>query len=393
MNKLIASRIYTALGVSPGTRLALHEPSFKGTDALAYVTDCVSSGWVSSAGSLVNTFEKQLTDFTGAQFCVAVNNGTSALRLALHLVGVKPGDEVLLPSLTFVATANAISHLGAIPHFVDITTTDYGICPLLLDDYLSRTAWHRDSILINRSTGRPIKALVPVHVFGTPASIEQLHNLCTKWGLRMIEDAAEALGSLSGSTHCGLTGDVGCLSFNGNKLITTGGGGAIITNNSDIAQQARHLSSTAKLPHDWEFFHDQLAWNDRMPSINAALGVAQMEQIHSLLKHKRNIHKLYADSFVDVPGVSLLEEPKGTVSNYWLNTLILADPCTQTCIDKRDSLLTYAHNLGIQMRPAWTPLHLLPMYVNHPRSSLVNTVDAYTRLINIPSSPSLLQPG
>ena len=273
----VLERIQAVVGSSTKDHpISLHEPDFSGTKAWSYVKDCLDTGWVSTAGNWVTRFENELCAITAADHAVVVSNGTVALRLALYLVGVRPGDEVLVPPLSFVATANAVAHLGAFPHFVDIEPNALGLCPVALAQRLDAIAVQREGILINRETGRRIAAVLPVHVFGHPASVDRLREVSDSWGLPLVEDAAEALFSWRGETHCGLFGSVGILSFNGNKLITTGGGGALLTNDSALAKRARHLSTTAKQPHPWAFDHDAVGWNDRMPNINAALGVAQL---------------------------------------------------------------------------------------------------------------------
>ena len=306
---------------APEQPIALHEPHFGGTQAWDYVRDCLDSGWVSTAGQWVSRFEQELCACTSAAHVVAVTNGTVALRLALHLVGVRAGDEVLLPPLSFVATANAVAHLGAIPHFLDIEADCLGMDPKALAERLETVAEKRDGKLFNRITGRRIAAVLPVHVFGHPALIEDISTVAKAWGLPLVEDAAEALASWRNGTHCGLFGDVGTLSFNGNKLITTGGGGALITNSAELAQRARHLSTTAKLSHPWDFDHDEVGWNDRLPNLNAALGVAQLEDLGRRLAAKQKLMDCYSTAFKDIPGVELVNEPPRCRSNQWLVSL------------------------------------------------------------------------
>ena len=375
--------------------IVLHEPDFSGTQAWAYVKDCLDTGWVSTAGQWVSRFEQELCAVTGASHAVAVTNGTVALRLALHLLGVGPGDEVLLPPLSFVATANAVVHLGAVPHFVDIEPSSLGLCPQALTECLERIAERTPAGLFNRETGRRLAALLPVHVFGHPADLPGLLAVAEAWGLPVVEDAAEALGSwcdhAGKASHCGLFGAIGTLSFNGNKLITTGGGGALLTHDAQLAQRARHLSTTAKLPHPWAFEHDEVAWNDRLPNLNAALGVAQLEDLSRRLEAKRQLAERYAQAFAGVEGVELVSEPQGCRSNHWLVSLrfTAADPAeAQT---QRHSLLEVAHAAGILLRPVWQPLHLLPMYADAPRGPLAVAKDQAARLLNLPSSPQLLE--
>ena len=387
---ILAALRQVCVSATPDQPIALHEPDFRGTQSWDYVRDCLDTGWVSTAGQWVSRFEQELCSRTGAQHAVAVTNGTVALRLALHLVGVQAGDEVLLPPLTFVATANAVSHLGAIPHFVDVEPRSLGLGPVALTARLEAVAESRDGVLINRTTGRRLAAVLPVHIFGNPAEVEQLRAVADAWGLPLVEDAAEALASWRNGTHCGLFGAVGTLSFNGNKLITTGGGGALLTQDALLAQRARHLSTTAKLPHPWEFEHDAVGWNDRLPNINAALGVAQLEDLDRRLEAKRRLAERYAEVFVDVSGVELVPEPPGCRSNHWLVTLrfTAADPADAAA--QRLQVLEQAHAAGLMLRPVWRVLHQLPMYADAPRGSLTNAEDQASRLLNLPSSPQLL---
>ena len=290
--RLIIERIKLVLGLSSDSEPTfLHEPHFINSNAKKYLSSCIDSGWVSSAGNWVTEFERKVTQFTGAKYAIAVSNGTVALRLALFCLGVRANHEVLIPPMSFVATANSVSHLGALPHFIDIEKSTLGMCPIALDRRLEEVAILKNGILFNKETGRKITAVVSVHVFGLISKIDELSLVCKKWNLPLIEDAAEALGSYSylkkKYIHSGCIGDMGTISFNGNKIITTGGGGMLITNKKKLADLARHLSSTAKKNHPYEFFHDQIGWNDRLPNINAALGTSQMEMLDVKLKNKR----------------------------------------------------------------------------------------------------------
>ena len=376
---------------SPGKPISLHEPNFAGTEAWTYVRDCLESGWVSTAGQWVSRFEQDLCAHTGAAHVVAVTNGTVALRLALHLVGVTAGDEVLLPPLSFVATANAVAHLGAFPHFVDIEADCLGMNPQALAERLETVAEKRDGQLFNRITGRRLAAVLPVHVFGHPARIEDISAVAKAWGLPLVEDAAEALASWRNGTHCGLFGDVGTLSFNGNKLITTGGGGALLTNSADLAQRARHLSTTAKLPHPWDFDHDAVGWNDRLPNLNAALGVAQLEDLPRRLNAKRTLADRYTTAFDELPGVELVAEPPDCRSNHWLVSLrfLAEDPAEAEA--QRLQVLEAAHAEGLLLRPVWKLLSQLLMYSQEPCGQLATATDQAARLLNLPSSPQLVQ--
>jgi len=374
-----------------GQPVALHEPDFSGTQAWAYLRDCLDSGWVSTAGQWVTRFEQELCARTGAEHVVAVTNGTVALRLALQIVGVSADDEVLLPPLSFVATANAVAHLGAIPHFVDVEAGSLGMDPLALAAHLEAIAERRKGSVFNRSTGRRLAAVLPVHVFGHPSRIQEVRSVADAWGLPLVEDAAEALGSWSDGNHCGLFGAVGTLSFNGNKLITTGGGGALLTHSAELANRARHLSTTAKLPHPWAFEHDAVGWNDRLPNLNAALGVAQLEDLDRRLNAKCQLAARYAAAFANLPGVELVTEPEGCRSNHWLVTLrfLAEDPALAEA--ERLQVLEAAHAQGLLLRPVWHLLHQLPMYAQAPRSELTVAEDQACRLLNLPSSPQLVE--
>ncbi len=389
---LIVKSIKKVVGVSNKDKpIVLHEPSFTGSNAWTYVKDCLDTGWVSTAGSWVSRFEQELASFTGASHAIAVTNGTVALRLALHLVGVQPNDEVLLPPLSFVATANAVSHLGAIPHFVDVEPYSLGLDPTALSSRLEAVAKRHQGQLINSESGRRIAAVLPVHVFGHPAEVAKLQSVADAWGLPLVEDAAEALGSWRDDTHCGLFGAVGTLSFNGNKLITTGGGGALLTNNPELAQRARHLSTTAKCPHPWAFDHDAVGWNDRMPNINAALGVAQLEDLNRRLEAKRQLAQHYRETIEKLDGVELLTKSPGCVINNWLVTLRFTSPEPALAEAERNDLLEEAHAQGLLLRPIWTSLNKLPMYRCVPSGELSVASDQVRRLLNLPSSPQLLQ--
>ncbi|WP_322923970.1 LegC family aminotransferase [Paenibacillus campi] len=360
--------------------IPLHEPTF-GEKELEYVTDCIQSGWVSSVGSYVNAFEEQLCAITGVKHAIAVVNGTAALHIALKIAGVKKNDEVIMPSLSFVATANAAAYLEAVPHFVDTSLISLGIDPYKLDSYLERITKTEGNILINRQTGRIIKAVVAMHTFGHPVELKPLMKLCDKYNLMLIEDAAESLGSLYNDKATGSFGHVSAVSFNGNKLITTGGGGAILTNDDDLAYLAKHLTTTAKLPHQWEYTHDMIGYNYRMPNINAALGCAQLEKLDKFIEQKRQLTSFYEDLLQDFKGVQLFTEPKYARSNYWLQTLMLQSEL------ERDEILAYLNENHVMSRPIWKPLHLLEMYNNCPRSDLSIVEEVNKRIINVPSTP------
>lgn len=362
--------------------VALHEPAFA-PNAWNTVKDCLDSGWVSSVGAYVDGFEQGLADYTGIPHAIATVNGTAALHTCLLLAGVQPGDEVLLPALTFVGTANPIAAMGATPHFVDSAIDTLGVDPKALSAYLARISEQRGGRCINIQTGRPITTLVVVHVLGHVADMPTLRKIADQYGLALIEDAAEALGSFRDGIHAGHWGDLTALSFNGNKIITTGGGGAVLTRDPELARQARHLTTTAKQPHPWAFEHDQVAFNYRLPNLNAALGVAQLVQLPELLTAKRRLAERYLARFKDMGGLQCIAEPATCHSNYWLNLLLLDDGA------EREPLLAAAHAQGLLLRPFWTPLHKLPMYLKLPRAALPVAEDLYARGVCLPSSAHL----
>jgi aminotransferase in exopolysaccharide biosynthesis len=367
--------------VGPGS-IALHEPSFDGNEWI-YLKECLDSNYVSSVGKFVDQFELSLANYTGAKYAISVVNGTAALQIALKLAGVNSDEEVLLPALTFVATANAISYLGAIPHFVDSEESTLGIDVAKLREYLSANTEGRSGLCINKSTKRVIRALVPMHTFGHPSDLEQLLSIARDFNLVLVEDAAESLGSFYKGQHTGTFGLLGTLSFNGNKTITTGGGGAILTNDEELAIRAKHLTTTAKISHKWEFDHDEIGYNYRMPNINAALGCAQMEKLPEKISSKRELFKRYKEEFNSISGASIFEEPKNCQSNYWLQTLLLEEDS----VDLRDSVLEASNKEGIMARPAWKLMSNLAPYRNSPAMSLKGANSLYRRVINLPSSP------
>ncbi len=364
--------------------VALHEPEFAGNE-WRYVKDCLDTGWVSYKGAYVERFERDLAAFVGAKAAIAVVNGTAALHVCLILAGVQPGDEVILPSLTFVATANAVTFAGAITHFVDVETATLGMDPVRLDAYLGDILERRGDDAVNRLTGRRIGAVMPMHTFGHPVDLDLILEVCRRHGIPLVEDAAESLGSYYKGRHTGNHGLVSGLSFNGNKIATTGGGGAIVTNDATIAERARHITTTAKLPHRWEFFHDEVGFNYRLPNLNAALGCAQLEELGGFLADKRRLADRYAEAFADVPGLEVVREPEFGRSNYWLNAILL-DP-EQAGL--RDPILQATNDAGFMTRPVWRLIHRLPMYADAPRMDLPVSESIEARLINIPSSARL----
>jgi perosamine synthetase len=380
----IIKNVVEALRNSLPQPSSLHEPEFSGNE-WKYVKDCLDSGWVSTVGKYVSQFEDSLATFTGAKHAISTVSGTSALHLCLLLAGVKFGDEVIIPSLTFVATANAVSYCSANPHFADCEKKTLGIDANKLEKHLEKTTHVTEEGCTNKLTGKTIKAVICVHTFGHPVDLNGLEKVCKKFKLLLIEDAAESLGSLYKGQHTGTIGTLSALSFNGNKIVTTGGGGAILTNDQELASRAKHLSTTAKLPHDWEFQHDEIGYNYRMPNVNAAIGCAQLEELPRFVKQKRMIANRYKNIFKTIKGVEFFLEPKDTQSNYWLNVLLL-EPGNEAL---RDSLLSGLNSINLMSRPAWTPMHMLKMYQNNPQMDLSVTESLFPRIINIPSSPKL----
>ncbi|MBT9598899.1 MAG: LegC family aminotransferase [Vitreoscilla sp.] len=379
----VLAAVREVLGPATGT-IGLHEPEFAGNE-WAYVKDCLDTGWVSSVGAYVDRFERDLQAVTGVSHAVATANGTAALHICLLLAGVQPGDEVLLPALTFVATANAVSYTGATPHFVDSETVSLGVDAVALEAYLARIADRVGGHCVNRATGRVIRALVVMHVFGHPADLEALDALAERWGLVLVEDAAESLGSFYQGRHTGNVGRVSALSFNGNKVVTTGGGGAVLTHDPVLGRRAKHLTTTARVAHRWNFLHDEVGYNYRLPNLNAALGCAQLEQLPGLLERKRALAARYAQAFAGVAGVSMLSEPPQTRGNFWLNALMLATPDE----GRRDAVLAALNEAGYMSRPVWTLMHKLPMYSACPRMDLPVAESLEARVINLPSSARL----
>lgn len=383
LEKQITNILRDTLG-NPKEFVPLHEPSFSG-DEMRNVQDCISSGWVSSVGKYVDQFEIDLARFCGTERAIATVNGTSALHVALILAKVEADTEVITPSLTFVATANAISYCNAIPHFVDVEERTLGLDPEKLEEHLTAVAVRDQSGCLNHQTGRRISALLPMHAFGHPVSMDELMKVAEKWGIPVVEDAAESLGSFYKEKHTGNRGLVSAVSFNGNKILTTGGGGAILTNDVELASRAKHLTTTAKVPHPWAYEHDEVGFNYRMPNLNAALGVAQLANLTKHLRAKRQLALRYRDAFSDLRGVRFFEEPTDCASNYWLNTLVLA----KDKVSEFESILEATNGSGIMTRPVWNPLHSLNIYKGSPSSDLSVTDSLSGRILNIPSSAKL----
>ena len=378
----VVTAIRSVVGAGP---VALHEPKFSGNEWL-YLKECLDSTFVSSVGKFVDRFEGDLTKFTGAKYAIAVVNGTAALHIALKLAGVQAGDEVLVPALTFIATTNAVTYCNATPHFVDSEMGTLGVDAAKLRNYLIDHTVQRSGQCINRATGQVIRALVPMHTFGHPVNIDGLLAIAHDFNIALVEDAAESLGSYYHGQHTGTFGLMGTLSFNGNKTITTGGGGAILTNDAELARHAKHLTTTAKLPHAWEFRHDEIGYNYRLPNLNAALGCAQLEQLPVKLSAKKALFARYQFAFEKVVGVKLMPEPVQCQSNYWLQTLLLDNENA----NQRDVILKATNDAGYMTRPVWTLMNELTPFKERPHMDLTTAKSLEQRLINIPSSSHLV---
>ncbi len=381
----VVAAIRSAIGVSEDHEFQpLHVPHFEGAE-WDYVKDCLDTGWVSSVGSYVERFESEVAAECGVAHGVAVVNGTAALQVALQVVGVTAGDEVLMPALTFVATANAASYLGAVPHFVDSDPTSLGLDPAKLDAYLGEIGERSLQGLRNRQTGRRFAAIVPMHTYGHAVDMEPLIAVAARYGIPILEDAAESLGSVYKGEKCGSLGRVAAVSFNGNKIITTGGGGAIVTDDVELAARAKHLTTTAKVAHRWAFDHDAVGYNYRLPNLNAALGCAQLESLPSYVERKRSLAERYQEAFESVPGINAFHERCFGQANYWLNCLLLDEPS----LEIRDAVLEATNDAGLMTRPTWTLMSDLPMYSAAPSMPLDGARNIEARLINVPSSVSL----
>ena len=367
-----------------GETVMLHAPTFAGNEK-KYLNECIDTTFVSSVGPFVDRFEKDMEAFTGAKKAVVCVSGTNALHMAMMLVGVERDDEVLTQALTFIATCNAISYIGAHPVFIDVDIDTMGLSPRAMEKWLEENAEIRDSgQCYNKNTGRRIKACVPMHTFGHPARIKQIAGLCRKWNIELVEDAAESIGSYIDGQHTGTFGKVGALSFNGNKTITTGGGGMLLFQDEELGKYAKHLTTQSKVPHRWAFVHDHIGYNYRMPNINAALGCAQLEQIDKFLDSKRATAQAYIDYFKDEPyGIRFMKEPEGTKSNYWLNAIMLPDK------EAQQEFLEYTNDNGVMTRPIWELMNRLVMFKDAQHDDLRNTIYLADRIVNIPSSVKL----
>jgi perosamine synthetase len=381
--RTIVAAVQRAVGTPNGT-LALHEPVFAGNE-IAYLEECIKSTFVSSVGKFVDRFEKMLEGVTGARRAIAVVNGTAALHACFRLAGVEPGDEVISPTLTFIATTNAIAYCGASPHFVDSSFKTLGMDAQALGARLDAIAQRGPGGTTNRETGRRIAAIAPMHTFGHPVDMNEIVAIARHWDIPVVEDAAESLGSTYKGHAVGSQARLAALSFNGNKIVTTGGGGAILTNDEELGHRAKHITTTAKLPHKWAFVHDEIGFNYRLPNLNAALGCAQLEQLDGFLASKRRLATAYDRAFAGVPGATFAREPEGTTSNYWLNAILL----DEAHADLRDEVLTALNDSGFGARPTWTLMHRLPMFAACPRGDLRVAESIERRLINLPSSASI----
>lgn len=359
----------------------LHAPVFLGNEK-KYLADCIDSTFVSYVGKYVTQFEKMTAQYTGAKYAIAMVNGTTALQIALQVAGVKSGEEVITQPLTFVATTNAISHCGATPVFVDVDIDTMGLSPQNLKDFLLKNYTIKSDGTYNRLTENRLAAIVPMHTFGFPCRIDDIVEIADSFNVPVIEDSAESLGSYYKGKHSGSFGIAGILSYNGNKTITTGGGGMIITDSEEFAKMAKHLSTTAKVPHPYEFVHDQVGYNCRMPNINAAIGVAQMEKIEEYLLNKRNTSDIYREFFKSKE-IDFTSEMKETKANYWLNVIRLKD------FNQRNSFLDFANANEVMTRPVWRLMNKLEMYKNCPSGELNNSEWLEERVVNIPSSVRL----
>ena len=362
----------------PEKFIPLHSPLFIGNEK-KYLEECIDSTFVSSVGKFVNLFEDQVAEYTGSRRAVACVNGTCALHIALRLAGVKQDDEVITQPLTFIATTNAISYCGAKPLFLDVDTKTMGLSPTALGIFLSSETEMKAGGCYNRSTGNRIKACVPMHTFGHPCRIDEIALICEKYKIELIEDAAESIGSYYKGKHTGTFGKIGVLSFNGNKIITTGGGGMLLFNDEELAQRAKHLTTQAKVAHPWNFVHDEIGYNYRMPNLNAALGVAQMENVDLYLEKKRQLAKSY-EGFFHLQKISFFSEPENCISNFWLNVIIFESE------EDRNQFLIESNSQGVMTRPAWRLMNKLPMFENCQKGSLANSEWLEERIVNIPSS-------
>lgn len=360
----------------------LHAPLFIGNEK-KYLNECIDTTFVSSVGKFVDRFEEEIAAYTGAQKAVVCVSGTNALHMAMMLVGVEREDEVLTQALTFIATCNAISYIGAHPVFIDVDMETLGLSPNAVKAWLEKNAELKNGICYNKRTGRRVKACVPMHTFGHPVKIDELVQICNEWHIELVEDAAESIGSLYKGKHTGTFGKVGAISFNGNKTITTGGGGMLLFQDEELGKFAKHLTTQAKVPHRWAFVHDHIGYNYRMPNINAALGCAQLENLERYVENKRETAQIYTDFFKNVPDITFFTEPENCRSNYWLNVVMLKDKAAQ------QEFLEYTNDHGVMTRPVWELMNRLEMFKHCENDGLKNTEWLADRIVNIPSSVRL----
>ncbi|EKN4605423.1 LegC family aminotransferase [Vibrio parahaemolyticus] len=363
--------------------IPLHAPTFAGNEK-AYVMETIESTFVSSVGKFVDDFERKIEVYTGTAKAVATVNGTAALHAALYMADVQRGDLVITQALTFVATCNALYHMGAEPIFLDVSPISLGLCPKAVDEFLNEYAEVTETGCIHKTTGKRIKAVVPMHTFGHPVELDELVAICLKWKITLVEDAAESLGSFYKGKHTGTIGHFGAVSFNGNKIITTGGGGMVLCKTQELGARTKHVTTTAKVPHPYEFFHDEPGFNYRMPNLNAALGCAQMEVIEQYLKQKRELAECYSEFFKGTD-FKFVTEPDYAQSNYWLNAIICPDK------ESREEVLTSTNSSGVMTRPIWQLMHRLPMFENAIRDDLAHSEFIEAHLINLPSTPVDIQ--
>lgn len=371
-------QIPTPISQIPYPYIPLHEPKFMGNEK-TYLNDCIDSSFVSSVGEYVDRFEKNFASYVGSKYAVATVNGTAALHISLILAEVKRDDEVITQPLTFIATCNAISYIGAKPIFIDVDLDTMGLSPDALRDFLEANCELKNAKCINKTTLKTIKACVPMHTFGHLCKIDEIKEICDKWHIVLVEDAAESLGSFYKDKHSGTFGKIGAFSFNGNKIITSGGGGVIVTDDETLAKRAKHITTTARIPHSYEYVHDEIAYNYRLPNINAALLVAQMENLDKFLANKRELADIYKDFFTS-NSIKFVQEPKNAKSNYWLQAIIFDD------IQKRDEFLEFSNKQGVMTRPIWRLMSELEMYKDCQKGDLRNAKYLEERIVNIPSS-------
>lgn len=357
----------------------LSVPVFIGNEK-KYLEECIDTTFVSSVGKFVDRFEEMVAEYTGAKKAVVCVSGTNALHMAMMLVGVKRDDEVITQALTFIATCNAISYIGAHPVFIDVDKETMGLSPKAVKAWLETNAEIKGNSCYNKNTGRRIKCCVPMHTFGHPVNLDELVKICEEWHIELVEDAAESLGSFYKGRHTGTFGKVGAISFNGNKTITTGGGGMLLFNDEELAKFAKHLTTQAKVPHRWEFVHDHIGYNYRMPNINAALGCAQMEHLEEFVLNKRKTAAKYAEYFKNIEDIDFFTEPSDCRSNYWLNVVILKDKQSQF------EFLQQTNDNGVMTRPIWELMNRLPMFEHCQNDGLENSIWFADRVVNIPSS-------